>query len=625
MRCSPLAGILRWSLLALPLACCSAGLSAAETLEPSVPTAKADPAFEVDLRKSIEYLASDELEGRGVGTKGLDKAADYIAEVFKGLGLEPAPGLEGYFQPFNITAATAPDPATALMVGDKVFALDKDFAVVGPSGEGKFDGPVVFAGYGISTEEFGGYDDYAGLDVKGKVVLVLRYEPHDAGGAGVSRFTGKKDEWSPEASLMRKMKVAADQGAAALLLVNPPAHHEDEVMPWQFMGGKGPIPFLHVRRHVADAMLKKAGAKDLAALQKEIDDTGKPLAHALPNVTAAGQVKILMKDTPVKNVVGVLPGAGELAGEYVVVGSHYDHLGRGGPGSLTPTSKEIHNGADDNASGTSAMLELAEHYAKQKADNRRAILFVAFTAEESGLIGSSHFVNNPPVPLEKIASMLNLDMVGRVQNDTLSIGGTGTAASFEKMLGKADEASPLKLKTFGKGGYGPSDHMSFAIKKIPVLFFWSGNHADYHRPTDDADKINYAGIEEVLKLGITVLDTLTTMPREPYDATADAAGHGGAAPGGPGGSRVTLGVVPHYGEHDGPGVKIDGTSPGTPAERAGLKAGDVIIQFGDEKLDSLQGLTDVLRRSKAGDKVKLVVIRDGKNVELEATLAERKG
>lgn len=608
----------------------SAAAWSEENLEPSAPTAKTGSEFQVDLRKSVEYLASDELEGRGVGTKGIDKAADYIAGTFKNLGLQPAPGQKDYFQAFTITAATAPDPKTALTVGDKAYALRDDFSVVSFSAEAQFDGPVVFVGYGVSSKEHG-YDDYAGVDVKGKVALALRYEPHDA--AGVSRFTGKQDDWSPEATLMRKVKVAADHGAAALLLVNPPTHHEDEVMPFagQFLGDKAPIPFLHVKRHVGQAMLEKAGAKDLAGLQKEIDDTGKPLAHPLPGVTATGQVKILRTDTHVKNVVGLLPGRGELAGEYVVVGAHYDHLGRGGPGSLNPNSKEIHNGADDNASGTSAMIELAEHYAAQAGPKQddgggsaRSILFVAFTAEESGLIGSQRFVSDPPVPLAQIASMLNLDMVGRVNKDVLSIGGAGTAPSFEKMLARADEASPLTLKTFGRGGYGPSDHMSFAMKKIPVLFFWSGSHADYHRPSDDADKINYEGIEHVIKLAVTVLDTLTSMPREAYDATADA--HAGAAPGaGPGGSRVMLGVVPHYGEEDPRGVKIDGTTPGTPAEAAGLQAGDVIIQFGDEKLTSLQGLTDVLRRSKPGDKVKLVVIRDGKNVELEATLAERKG
>jgi len=618
--------MLRWSLLAVPLACTSTSVSAGDALNASVPTAQADPTFQVDLRKSVEYLASDELEGRGVGTAGIDKAAAYIADAFGRLGLQPAPGAKDFFQPFTITAATAPDPETALTVGEQAFALEKDFGVIGFSAEGRFDAPVVFAGYGVASKDHG-YDDYAGLDVKGKVVLVLRYDPHNA--EGVSRFTGKKDEWSPEAALMRKMRLALEHGAAALLLVNPLAHHEDAVMPWQRMGGEGPIPFLHVKRHVAEQMLRSAGAKDLASLQSEIDSAGKPLAHPLPNVTAAGQVKILRTDTPAKNVVAVLPGAGELAGEYVVVGSHYDHLGRGGPGSFNPNSHEIHNGADDNASGTTAMLEFAEHYATRyrtdPAVSARSILFVAFTAEESGLIGSNHFVSHSPVPLEKIASMLNLDMVGRVQNNSLSIGGTGTAASFENLLKKADEASPLELKTFSKGGFGPSDHMSFALKKIPVLFFWSGTHPDYHRPSDDADKVNYEGIEQVIGLGITVLDALTTMPREAYVAASDDA-HSGMAPGtGRGGSRVTLGVVPHYGEDDGRGVRIDGTTPGTPADAAGLQAGDVIVQFGEEKLNSLQGLTDVLSRSKPGDKVKLVLIRDGKNVEIEVTLAERKG
>jgi hypothetical protein len=616
--------------MAAALACNSAALLAADVpaANPARPAEMTSRSGDlVDVRKSVEYLASDELEGRGIGTKGLDKAADYIADTFKKLGLQPAPGASDYFQPFTITAASAPDPKTALTVGGQAYALEKDFGVIGMSAEGQFDGPVVFAGYGVSSKEHG-YDDYAGLDVKGKVVLVLRYEPHDD--TGVSRFTRQRDEWSPQASLMRKLAVAAEHGAAALLLVSPPAHHEgDDLMTWQSMGGEGPIPFLHVRRHVADQMLKRAGAKDLAALQAEIDGSGKPLAHPLPGVTAAGQVKIIRTDTPVKNVVGVLPGSGELAGEYVVVGSHYDHLGHGGPGSFNPNLREIHNGADDNASGTSAMMEFAERFAARYRDlkpgaSARSILFVAFTAEESGLIGSQHFVSNSPVPLDKIAYMLNLDMVGRVSHNSLSIGGTATAPSFEGLLKRADEASPLELSTFSKGGYGPSDHMSFALRKIPVLFFWSGTHADYHRPSDDADKINYEGIEHVIQLGTTVLDAMTTMPREAYVASADD-NHAGMAPGsGSGGSRVTLGVVPHYGPPDKRGVKIDGTTPGTPAEAAGLQAGDIIVQFGDEKLTSLQGLTDVLRRSKAGDKVKLVVLRDGKTVELEATLAARK-
>jgi Zn-dependent M28 family amino/carboxypeptidase len=268
------------------------------------------------------------------------------------------------------------------------------------------------------------------------------------------------------------------------------------------------------------------------------------------------------------------------------------------------------------------MLELAEHYAKIGGPSGRSIIFVAFTAEESGLIGSARFVEHPPVALDKIAYMLNLDMVGRVRNNVLSVGGTGTAPSFESILKQADDASPLELKNFGKGGFGPSDHMSFALKKIPVLFFWSGVHSDYHRPTDDADKINYAGIEQIVQLSTHVIDALEVHAREQYVAVAD---HSGMSPGGRGGSRVTLGVVPDYGNDAERGVRISGTVPGSPAEAAGLKSGDVIVQFGTEAIDSLYGLTDVLAKAKPGDKVNLGIIRDGKTVELEATLAERKG
>jgi Zn-dependent M28 family amino/carboxypeptidase len=621
MRQTPLLRLFRWSLLTALLACNSAAPFSAYA-EQSVATVKADPAFTVDIRQSVGYLASDELEGRGVGTPGLDKAADFVAGAFKKLGLQPVPGLEGYFQPFKITASSAPGPKTALRVGDKVYALEKDFTVIPLSTEAQFDAPVVFVGYGITSKEHD-YDDYANVDVKGKVALALRYEPQDA--EGKSRFS-KSKEWSREAAMYTKATAAAKHGAVALLLVNPPTRGDDATIPFSVQGfEKGPIPLLHVRRHVADDMLKRAGAdKDLAALQAEIDSTGKPLATPLKDVTASGQVKILRKDTPVKNVVAVLPGKGELANEFVVIGAHYDHLGRGGPGSLKPNSHEIHNGADDNASGTTAMLKLAEHYAKTGSTGR-SMIFIAFTAEESGLIGSEHFVDHPPIPLDKIAYMLNLDMVGRVRNEVLSIGGSGTAPSFDAILKKADDASPLVMKSFGKGGFGPSDHMSFAMKKVPVLFFWSGNHADYHRPTDDADKVNYEGMEQVIAFATNVLDELRTHPREQYVAAAD---HGGMSPGtgsGSARSRVTLGVVPDYSGEEEKGVRISGTVPGSPAEKAGLKEGDVLLQFNDDKIESLYTLTDLLAAGKPGDKVKIVVLRDGKKVELEATLAERKG
>jgi hypothetical protein len=395
------------------------------------------------------------------------------------------------------------------------------------------------------------------------------------------------------------------------------------------MSEKASIPYLFLKQHVANDLLEKGEAKSLLAMQKQIDDDGHPHAHALANVSVAGRVKILRQDTPVKNVVGVVPGKGDLAKEYVVVGAHYDHLGRGGPGSLAPRSHEIHNGADDNASGTTAMMAIAEHYARRgSADARsgssaRSLIFVAFTAEEEGLIGSQKFVERSPVPVDHIAYMLNLDMVGRVRNEVLSVGGTMTAPSFKALLKKADDDSPLELKEFSKGGFGPSDHMTFALKHIPVLFFWSGTHGDYHRLTDDADKVNYDGIEQVVKLSTEVVDAMLTHPREQYVAANDHAMSPGS---GSGGSRVTLGVVPDYGtDESAKGVRISGTVPGSPAEKAGLKEGDVLMKWDDTDIASLYTLTDLLKGAKPGQTVKLVILRGGKNVEVEATLAERKG
>ena len=426
------------------------------------------------------------------------------------------------------------------------------------------------------------------------------------------------------------------------MLVNPPAFHEDDdpLVPFarMYRGEQSKIPVVQVRRKVADAWLKAAGAEaDLRALQRKIDEAGKPASFALPDgVSVAGAVKVERVQKDVKNVVAVLPGGGDLAHEYVVVGAHYDHLGRGGPGSMSPQDKGIHNGADDNASGTAAMLEIAEHFAK-KGSVGRSLVFAAFTAEEVGLVGSQHFVTHPPVPLPRVAYMVNLDMVGRVRNDILYVGGHGTAPLLDRAIEKADGKSALRFKSFGKGGYGPSDHMSFAMKKVPVLFFHSGQHRDYHRPTDDPDKVNYEGVKQAAGFAADVVAELVAAPREQYVDASDAHSmfNGPGDPSGPGarsatgsasgGIRASLGVVPDYAPDDEvKGLRISGTSPQSPAAAAGLKEGDVIVQINDDKIGSIYDLTDALSRGKPGDKWKIGFLRDGNRSEAEATLAERR-
>jgi hypothetical protein len=598
------------------LRCCVASLLVALALCNPVLAQEAPAA---QAAKDLYYLASDSLEGRGVGTHGLDLAADYIAARFKSLELKTLPGCDDYFQPFTMSANASVAPQTQLLVDNQPVSA-KEFRPLGVSPDGQFEAPVVFVGYGV-TDVSRNYDDYAGVDAKGKIALMLRYEPHND--AGTSRFTG--GDWSSAATLTSKAANAAVHGAVAVLMVNPPRHHErDALIPISQISGKSTIPFVQVTQDLVNQMLKSADSpKNLGALQAEIDAAGKPASFALRDVSVKATVAIERKKVTVRNVLAMLPGTTN-AGEYVVIGAHYDHLGRGGPGSLAPNADEIHNGADDNASGTTTVMALAEKIAKA-GPLQRSIVFVLFAGEEQGLLGSDYFVDHPPIPLDKIAAMLNLDMVGRVRNEVLYHGGSGTAANFDAILAAADKASPLELKNMGKGGRGPSDHQSFAMHNIPVIFFFSGMHPDYHRPTDDADKINYQGIAEVVDLGFDVVKALSAMPRQEYVSTFDAQP---LALGGTGsrGSRVTLGVVPDYGTDESTtGVRITGTTPKSPADQAGLKDGDVIVQMNEKKIDNLIDLTEFLNAAKVGDHVTVGIERGGEHLDLHASLAERRG
>jgi hypothetical protein len=524
-----------------------------------------------------------------------------------------------------MTTSVDPDiDKTSLKSGEKTFTLDKQFLPLRFSAEKQIEAPIVFAGYGeVNPEQ--NYDDYAAAEVKGKIVLMMRFEPQNPQ-TNASRFADKEQEYSQHAALQEKLAAAEHLGAVGAILVNPPLTHKDEGM---MRFGRSAMfstsmPVVQVSPEAADAILQQGGAPDLKTLEGQIDQNGKPDSVSLKDVTAKISVGFKRTRKQVENVAALLPGKGPMADEYIIVGAHYDHLGHGGPNSLAPWSHAIHHGADDNGSGTTAVLALADHFA-HAGPQERSMIFMTFTGEEEGLLGSEYFVNHPPVPLDKIAGMLNLDMVGRVSGKKLLVGGMGTAASFPDILNKADEGSELKLGEFGKGGMGPSDHMSFAMKKIPVLFFYDNMLIDYHRPTDTADKINFAGMEQVVELGQRVATAMTVMPRQPYNASFDnqgltqmGVGHG---------SRVSLGVVPDYseGEGAGGGVKISGTVGGSAAEKAGLKAGDVIVQFGDKKLDNLIDLTNVLAAAKPGQIVKLIILRDKQRLELEATLTERKG
>lgn len=326
-----------------------------------------------------------------------------------------------------------------------------------------------------------------------------------------------------------------------------------------------------------------------------------------------------------RNVIGVLPGTGPLKTEYIVVGAHYDHIGRGLSHDPTVSSGPIFNGADDNASGTATVLAVAEALSKRPLN--RSVMFVFFSAEELGLIGSQYFVQNPPVPLDRIVAMINLDMVGRTRQNTLFVSGRGTRPDFQTILEQLDQQSPLELKSIGEGGLGPSDHQSFALKKIPVLFFFTGLHPQYHHPDDDADRINYDGMEHIVRLVTRLVQRIDSAPRQPYVDQFDPTPIRLIDPSNPSTNPSTshgafLGVIPDYGSDlSQDGVLLAGTVPGSPASTSGLSSGDRLIAWNEQPISNLYDLTHFLRQSRPGEEIKLDFVRQGKKITIRVKLA----
>lgn len=588
------------------------GTAAAAAGAGTAPATAADSAERI--RADVTRLAAPAWEGRRAGTPGADKAADWIASEFQRIGLQPAGDNGTWFQEFSFVDGVDLGPGNRLDLAAEPptrWRMGEDFRPLAFSGAGTATADVVFAGYGIVASDLG-YDDYAGIDVKDKVVLLLRYGP---GGDDL------ESKWSGYAPLRLKVSNARDHGARAVLIVTGPrpATARDELVALRgdaALADAG-IPAFSVKRAVADALMQGSGTS-LEEVQRRIDESGKPSSMPLKwAVTAVADVKPRRSLT--RNVLGRLPGSGDGAAEAIVVGAHYDHLGLGMGASLDPAPEgKLHAGADDNASGVSGVLELARRLSSQP--RRRSILFAAFAAEEEGTLGSSHFVKAPPLPLEKVAAMVNLDMVGRLRQDSVSVQGTGTSPVWAKLLEEANAPLGLKLKTT-EGGYGPSDHSPFYAAGRPVLFFFTGSHEDYHRPSDTADKINAAGIARVDDLVGGVVARLagsaepvafTRVAAEKEQQTATR------------GFRVWVGGIPDYSSED-PGVRFTGVTPGSPAEKAGVVAGDVLVRFGEKEIRNVYDYTYALADRKPGDRVAIVVKRDGKDVPLEVVLGSRPG
>ncbi|MBY0527568.1 MAG: M28 family peptidase [Gemmataceae bacterium] len=583
------------------------------------PAAEEDPV-EARMKKDITYLASDECEGRGVETKGINKAADYIAAEFKKAGLTPGVDGKSYFQPFNMTGTSKLEGNNTLVLtgpqGQQIeLVLHKQFRPLGLSGAGKVSAPVVFIGYGAKTKDIG-YDDFKGVDVKDKVVVILRKTPRFDNPN--TPFDGGRQ--AQHAALAEKLVNAADAKAAAVLFVNDRNAAGDPLIDFAQMSFGGRVsdaPVIHVRRSVVDAMLQSSAGTNLKDIEQDIDRDLKPRSADLTGWTATLETGVRRPKLDVKNVVGILEGSGPLAKETIVIGAHYDHLGYGNHSSLAKGLKQptIHFGADDNGSGTTALIELARRFgAKGKREGRR-LVFVGFSGEESGLIGSANYCKKPVIPLADTAAMVNLDMVGRLRpdpktkKDKLEVHGTGTSKSFDDLIEALNENYGFQLNK-RPGGMGPSDHQSFYQQKVPVFFFFTGDHPDYHRPSDTADKINVAGMRRITDLTEDLVSHLRTVADRPQYVAVS----GGTTTGSFSGPR--LGIMPNY-DDEGPGVLLNGVSDGGPASKAGLKTGDRIIEIEGQAVRNFQTYMTVISRHKRGDTINLTIQRDNKKMNIK--------
>src|SRR6266568_2813221 len=633
------------------------------------------------IRQVIEYLASDALEGRRTGTPGANDAAHYIAGEFNRYGLRPGMQMARpartrgenqarYLQPFPYIAGVElgkdnlffvnrgrPDDAMQFLVG-------KDWMPVGFSSNGQVEAPLVFAGYGITDAELK-YDDYPSA-VKGRIALA---------------FSGTPDGDNPHGQFARyedvrwKAIAARNAGAKALLVITQETNLQDDRfsrLRYDNSAGDSGIPVAIISRQLAIRLFRESDGEKLEALETAFRLViSQHLAHGtanfgfgalqdaniipVANYTLTLSIDIVRREAPSFNVVGILPGSDpKLKDEAIVLGAHYDHLGRGGEGSLAPREGEIHHGADDNASGVAGLIELARMLSTQNQKPRRTIVFIAFSGEEEGLIGSSYYVNHPVVPLQNTVAMINMDMIGRLKERKLIVGGIGTAQEWRSMVDADNSVQGMTVSlnaprreavatgkgpivlgangqpvvtmdptkqfflTLNEDGYGPSDHSSFYAKQIPVLFLWTGNHDDYHKPSDTADKINYEGEARIVSFVERIVWDIDKSDKRLAYTVAKSDSQGRTM-----GFRVYLGTIPNYADSN-DGLKLDGVRDDSPASKAGLKAGDKIVKMAGRDVKNVYDYTYALGEMKAGQEYEVEIVRGSERLTLKITPAARK-
>ena len=637
------------------------------------PVNKTAPSIE-RLRAHIEYLASDKLEGRLTASPGANLAAEYIAREFSKYGLRRSsgrdlPGMsrleadspQRYYQKFPYVAAVELGQNNLFFVKPQraedaaSFKVGEDWLPLGFSSNAEVkSAEAVFVGYGISSAELK-YDDYAVSSAKDRVAVA---------------FAGTPDGDNPHGQFVRegqiRFKAAAARAAGArtlLIIANEEKLNEDRLAQLSYdNAGDAGMPVLVISRQLAQRLLTAANLADYqkAADVRNVEKNTQVLRMPMTSPTLDISTDVVRREVPAYNVVGILDGSDPvLKNETIVIGAHYDHLGRGGHGSLATRAGEIHHGADDNASGVAGILELARLFSANRP--RRTIVFIAFSGEEEGLLGSNYYVNRPIVPLANTVAMINLDMIGRTKNNKLIIGGVGTAEEWRPVIAAANieggitvastpetsgqisktstsstgrgvpivtgiNGRPIVSRSFAKpfelglseDGFGPSDHSSFYAKQIPVLFFWTGTHEDYHKPSDTAEKINYEDEVRVVSLVRSIVLDLDSRDKRPTYTAAKSASTGRS-----GGFRVYLGTIPNYADSS-DGLLLDGVRDDSPAAKAGIKAGDKIVKLAGRDVRNVYDYTAALGEMKADQEYEVELMRAGERIRLKITPTARK-
>jgi len=581
------------------------------------------------VRDDIQFFASDDQEGRGIETKGIERSAERIIAEYQEFGLLPAMPDGSYRQPFEVPLGdiSVSESTLVKLTGpdgvEMPLKLGDEFQPIRRGANGSANAGIVFLGYAIHSEEEN-YNDFADVNIEGKVVIVIRREPQNYdGGAFKGTATG------PSAYIDRKLELLTDAKAAAVLFVNDysssPTDETDELSTPSSFGNDGEsLPFAHVKQSVIDKVLAITPLKtsdgstltSLKAVAQFIDASLKPVSQELNGWNAELTTEFAVNSVTAYNLIGIVEGEGPHSDQTIVIGGHYDHLGFGGYGSRSPANRqgEIHNGADDNASGTAAVVELARRIASGPKPQHRMV-FICFSGEERGLTGSNYYVKHPVVPLEETIAMINFDMIGNLRNNVVEVNGVGTAQEFRDIAIKADESTPIDIKIID-GAFAGSDHLPFYMKQIPVMFCFTGMTSIYHTPDDDFETLNIEGAVSVIDYSEQLLRGIDGLEKPPTFIPAPSRNRREAT------RTPFLGIQPDLASTGAEGIVIRSVRENSPAEAGGLQTGDVIVKVGDTSVDGYQTLIEILIDSKPGDKLKLSFKRAGEDKETEVTLAE---